>query len=380
MNHCEILVAHPSPDLYGSDLQMLVTVQALMQEGWGVTVVIPVDGPLSSRLRACGAQVLVSAMPVLRKSVLTPRGLVGFLAQSLSGTWRSVRMVRSRRPDVVLVNTVTIPTWLLGARLARTPVLSHVHEAEEEQGRVVRSLLAGQLLLADRIVVNSAAARRALVQVVPWLERRLRVVHNGVPGPPAPLSDLRQRTPDEPLRAVLVARLSPRKGVDVALEAVAQLRREGQDVSLDICGTVFDGYEWYEEELRRRAAMPDLAGAVTFHGYVSPTWPALERADVVLVPSRVEPFGNTAVEAMLAGRPLVASGVQGLLEVVTDLSTGLHVRPGDSQSLADALLRIAREPSMARGLARAAQGEARRRFSPETYSELMVGSVRQLMA
>ncbi|WP_298749751.1 glycosyltransferase family 4 protein [uncultured Serinicoccus sp.] len=375
-----ILVAHPSPDLYGSDLQMLVTVQALVQEGWGVTVVLPVDGPLSSRLRACGADVLVSTMPVLRKSVMTPRGLVQFVAQSVSGTWRAVRTIRGRRPDAVLVNTVTIPTWLLGARLARTPVLSHVHEAEEDQGRAIRTLLAGQLLLADRIVVNSAAARRALVEVVPWLEHRLRVVHNGVPGPPTPLSELRERTADEPLRAVLVARLSPRKGIDVALEAVAQLRREGQDVSLDICGTVFAGYEWYEEELRRRAAMPDLAGAVVFHGYVSPTWPALERADVVLVPSRVEPFGNTAVEAMLAGRPLVASGVQGLLEVVTDLSTGLHVRPGDPQSLAEALLRIAREPRMARSLANQAESEARRRFSPETYSELMAGAVRSLTA
>lgn len=379
MSTGRVLVAHPSPDLYGSDLQLVVTVDALVGAGHDVRVAIPSDGPLAGELRDVGAEVTIVPTPVLRKSVLTPVGLVSFLTSSVPATFRAVGMIRGWRASVVLVNTVTLPTWLLSARLARTPVLSHVHEAEEDQPRPVRMLLAGQLLLADRIVVNSEAARQALVSVLPRLGRRMSVVHNGVPGPPEPLSELRDRQPDDPLRAVLVARLSPRKGIDVALDAVAQLRRQGHEVSLDICGTVFAGYEWYEEQLRRRAAEADLSGAVTFHGYVSPTWPALEHADVVLVPSRVEPFGNTAVEAMHAGRPLVASGVQGLLEVVTDRSTGLHVTPGDVDALADALLQIAQEPGMARGLAQTAESDAGNRFSPERYSELMTGAVRSLM-
>ena len=68
-------------------------------------------------------------------------------------------------------------------------------------------------------------------------------------------------------------------------------------------GTTFPGYEWFEQRLRERAARPDLAGHVRFAGYLHPTWPALADADVVLVPSRVEPFGNTAVEALHARRP-----------------------------------------------------------------------------
>ena len=64
----------------------------------------------------------------------------------------------------------------------------------------------------------------------------------------------------------MVGRLSPRKGVDVALDAVGLLRRSGVDASLSVCGSVFPGYEWYEGELRERAAQPDLATRLAEQG------------------------------------------------------------------------------------------------------------------
>lgn len=94
---------------------------------------------------------------------------------------------------------------------------------------------------------------------------------------------------------------------------------------MTVCGTVFEGYEWFEQDLHKRAQQSDVAGAISFAGYVSPTWPVLAASDVVIVPSRVEPFGNTAVEALLAQRPLVASDTQGLREIVTHEVTGLLV-------------------------------------------------------
>ena len=147
-----------------------------------------------------------------------------------------------------------------------------------------------------------------------------------------------------------------------------------------MCGSVFPGYEWYEEELRERAARPDLAGHVELLGYVHPTWPVLYGADAVVVPSRVEPFGNTAVEAMHAARPLVASRVQGLAEVVADGVTGLLVAPGSPRALADALLSLAADPERARVLARNARQEAAERFGVERYRATMARIVEDLLA
>jgi hypothetical protein len=138
---------------------------------------------------------------------------------------------------------------------------------------------------------------------------------------------------------------------------------------------VFDGYEWFEDELKSRAARPDLEGRVEFLGYVSPTWPELAAADVVLVPSRTEPFGNTAVEGMLARRPVVASGVQGLSEVVTDGRTGLLVPPDDPARLAAAVDGLLRDGELRARLADAGRREALDRFSTQRYGAAMVAEL-----
>lgn len=374
MSRPKIVVAHPSPDLYGSDRQLLVTVSALIEHGWEVVVALPVDGPLTALMQARGARVVVESFPVLRKALMTPRGLLGL------GLWLSRDAVRLRGAlrrtgaDAVFVNTLTIPVWLAAARLAKLPTVCHVHEAEEDQPRLVRRALATQALLTGTVIANSGAARRALVDVLPRLAQRITVVHNGVAGPPQLAEPPRERPAGTQAHVSLVARLSPRKGIDVALEAVAQLREQGRDVTLTVCGTAYQGYEWYEHELRDRADRPDLAGAVTFAGYVDPIWPVLSAADVVVVPSRVEPFGNTAVEALLAQRPVVASGVQGLTEVIRDDDTGLLVPPGDTIALTVAIASLLDDPQRARTLARDGLRDAHERFSEERY-QAQVGAL-----
>ncbi|GGU06915.1 glycosyltransferase family 4 protein [Nocardioides albus] len=369
-----LLVAHPSPDVYGSDLQLVETVCGLRQAGQQVMVVVPEHGPLIPLLEAAGASVEVMAFPVLRKAYLSPAGLVR-LAAALMVFWvRAARLWRRVRPGRMLVNTVTIPWWILVARAARVPVVCHVHEAEDDQPKPVRLALAAPLLLANRVVANSRASRDVLVRTLPVLGRRTNVVYNGVPGPES-VTAARTRIPNAPLRLVLVGRLSPRKGTDVALEALAEVRRGGIDARLRVCGSVFAGYEWFEQELRDRADSADLAGSVDFLGYVEEPESELEQADVVLVPSRVEPFGNVAVEALLAERPLVASRVQGLAEIVRDGETGLLVTPGDAGDLAAAIRRLAADPTLAAELAAAGRKDAEERFGAQRYRDEIAAEV-----
>ena len=190
---------------------------------------------------------------------------------------------------------------------------------------------------------------------------------------------MRDRAAGDPFRVALIARLSPRKGIDVALEAIGLLRSMGVNASLSVAGSIFPGYEWYEEQLRERISQPDLSGAVELLGYVNPTWPILADADAVIVPSRAEPFGNTAVEALHAGRPLVASRVQGLIEVVRDGRTGLLVEPESPEALAAALAEIERDPARARELAAAGREDAAERFSVERYRDQIADAVESLL-
>ncbi len=365
-----VVVAHPSPDLYGSDRQLLESISAIVGRGGTVDLVLPSDGPLIPLARERGATVRVASFPVLRKALLHPLRLPGLLWRSLTATVRATRWLRRERPDVLYVNTVTIPVWALAGRLAGVPVLAHVHEAEDG-GRLVAAGLAAPLLLARRVVANSAAAAAVLVGALPRLTARVEVVHNGVPAPPSAPVDA-SHVEGDPWRLAVVGRLSPRKGTDVAVEAVALLAAEGHDVRLSVAGTPFEGYEWFVEQVRERAGRADLAGRVDLLGYVHPTWDLLAASDVVLVPSRVEPFGNVAVEAMLARRPVVASRTQGLAEVVRDGETGLLVPPDDAPALAAAVATLLRDDALRARLARAGEDDAHDRFSTARYAQRLL--------
>ena len=109
MSRRTVLVAHPSADLYGSDLQLVESVGGLTAARWDVVVTLPQDGPLSDRLRAAGAAVEVLPVPVLRKSLLSPAGLARLTRDTSVALPAMVRRLRALRPDVVYVNTVTVP-------------------------------------------------------------------------------------------------------------------------------------------------------------------------------------------------------------------------------------------------------------------------------
>jgi glycosyltransferase involved in cell wall biosynthesis len=357
-----VLLAHPSPDRYGSDLQMVRAVRGLVDAGWRAEVFLPADGALVSTLEDIpSVKVRVARFTVLRKALAKPTGLLSLLLSVPFDLVRTIRRIRRSGADVVYVNTVTIPIWIIAARLCRRPVLVHVREAEADRPRLLQLALNAPMLWATRVVTNSKASRQVLTTSVPPLAARTSVLYNGIPDPgPAPAV-----TPSG--RVALVGRLSPRKGIDVALEAIAILRRGGQEVHLDICGTPYAGYEWYEEQLRTRADQPDLRGAVHFHGYVHPTWPVLSSAQIVVVPSRTEPFGNVAVEGMLAQRPVIASDVQGLAEIISSGETGWLVPADDEHALASAISKVLDNPELASGVARAARTSALERFSMERY-------------
>ena len=365
------LVAHPFADRYGSDRMVLESIRALVDAGWRVAVTLPEGGPLVAMVEEIGARVVLCPTPRLSKALLTPRGLVELAGQTLRGTRDGWALLRSLHPDVVYVNTLTIPWWIVLARLRRVPVLCHVHEAERSAPWLVRTALTLPLLLATVAVANSRFTVEVVADSFPRVARRTRIVDNGVVGPPGRTQARPALTP--PVKLLYVGRLSARKGVDVAVVAVGVLRDRGMDVELDVVGAVFPGYEWYQDELERLVARLELTERVRLHGFQDPAWPFYAAADVVLVPTRTdESFGNTAVEAVLSARPVVISGSGGFVEAAVGYRSARTVLAGDPAALADAVEEVVASWSAVR---REAWDDARRaeaRHAPELYRRRIV--------
>ena len=371
-----VLVVHPGAELYGADRVLLGSVAALVAD-FDVTVALPGSGPLTAELEALGARVVRCRMPVLRNDALRPAGLARLVADALRGLVPALRLIRGRGTAGVYVNTLTLPSWPLLARVAGRRSLCHVHEAEQSLPRLLRRGLALGPVLAHRVVANSGFTRDVLAEVAPRTARRSTVVHNVVPGRPV-VQPVRE-TLTGPLRLLYVGRLSPRKGPQVAVAALGELVRRGVDARLVLLGSVFTGYEWFEAELRSSIAAAGLDERVDFVGFADDVWPHLADADVVLVPSvGDESFGNTAVEAVLAARPLVVSDHSGLREATAGYAAMRAVDPARPEGWADAIQAVTGDWAATRAAALEDAAEAQRRHTSSRYRTELVAQVRAL--
>ncbi|MHA7264690.1 glycosyltransferase family 4 protein [Arthrobacter sp. TMN-37] len=370
----KIAIAHPSADLYGSDRMMLETVEGLVSAGAEVSVVVPADGPLLPHIRARGAHAVVVPTLVLRSSLLTVRGVFSVVVQSLRSVGAIAGFLARNRPDVVYVSTVSIPWWPIIARLTGRRVLVHVHEAEGHVRLIVRHLLALPLLFSPEVVANSRYTLKVLGQSLPKKAARARLVYNGVAGPPS-VTPPREELAD-PVRLVYFGRISHRKGVDVAIDAVAELGRRGRKVSLDIVGAVFGSNEDYAQGVLERIRREGLEESVRMQGFKESVWESVDSADIVLVPARLdESFGNTVIEAMLAARPAVVSAMPGLLEAGTGYRSVRFVPPDDPGGLASAVEEIADNWSYWSTLAVEDRARAQEHHAPGRYRDEVVAAI-----
>jgi glycosyltransferase involved in cell wall biosynthesis len=206
--------------------------------------------------------------------------------------------------------------------------------------------------VVDVVIAISDGVRTALVGAGVRPER-IRVVPSGIDpsrievpaGAGAALRTGWGAAPDDVV-VLLLGALERRKGHAVLLAAGERLAAENVSLRYVFCG---DG----SEGTALRAAAVALGDRVVFAGFQREVAAALEAADVVALPSLHEGLGVAALEAMAAGRPVVASRVGGLGEVVVDGVTGVLVPPGDPAALAQALNRLARDVALRRRLGQA---------------------------
>jgi glycosyltransferase involved in cell wall biosynthesis len=210
--------------------------------------------------------------------------------------------------------------------------------------------------LADRLLAPSAVTAGEIER--DYGVRGVEVLPNVTGGVPAPTEPFPLEGREAP-PFLFVGRLRIRKGVEVLLEAMARL---GESPPLWIAG---DGE--HAPALRRKAEALQLGERVRFLGRVSAgqVRTLLRRARCLVVPSTYEGMPLVILEAMEAGRPIVASAVSGIPEVVLDGETGWLVPPEDPDALAAALEAVTVDPEGARLRGEAGRHRLEAHFRPE---------------
>jgi glycosyltransferase involved in cell wall biosynthesis len=269
--------------------------------------------------------------------VLLPAMLISF-----------ARAARGAARDADLVHAHWLPSGAVAA-VTGAPFVVQLWGTDVELARRVPRLTRMILRRARLTVCASQELARAAGELG---ARVVLVIPNGVDVP----ADVRE--PDEPPHVLYAGRLSEEKGV-------LELLRAARGLPLVVAG---DG------PLRKQ--VPDALGFVPHDELLG----LYGRAAIVVCPSRREGFGVACVEAMAYGRPVVASAVGGLRDLVVDGRTGLLVPPGDVVALRRALERLLEDADLRRRLGEAGRLRARDAFSWERWIASMISAYEQAMA
>ena len=244
-------------------------------------------------------------------------------------------VVHSHTPYPLAI--VTIARCFLGARFR------HVHHqhglATDEQKWLWRVL--GKVGAPDRVIAVSGWVRDRLIDDFPFLRDRIVVVHNGVEPPDREL--VRPITRTRELFAA--SRLVPFKNMGLLLDAFAIARADCSDIRLTVLG---DGIQ--RDDLERKAKALGMDCCVSFRGYVLEPEQYFRDLDIFVLPSLYEPFGLSLLEAMSWGRACIATSVGGTAEFMDDNQNGLLVSAVDPKEMAQAILKLANDLSLAQRL------------------------------
>jgi len=235
---------------------------------------------------------------------------------------------------------------------------------------------------ADLVLVNYASVER-LVRAAYGASIRIRRIPYGAEssfrpaGPGAEIEALlRDLAPADAPLLVTVARHDPRKGGPVLLEALALLKRRG--VAFRAC---LAGPGPLLEAHRRLADRLGLGASTRVAGFVDDAFALVRAADVFVLASLREQSGSLAMlEALQAGKAIVASACDGIPEDVTDGANGVLVPPGDAEALADAVAALLADPGRRRRLAAGARATFEARFSPAVFSGALAAVYREFGA
>jgi glycosyltransferase involved in cell wall biosynthesis len=309
--------------------------------------------------------VLVRPLAVLRRSVMSPRGIRRVAAAWAADAGGLGRLARKRGVALVHTNTSTTLGGAAAARLAGVPHIWHVREIyagfERWWPAYRRLLLTAQALPC----VSEATCRQFEGAPAAF------VLGDGLAAAPRPGDPRRARAalglPGDATVVAVLGRVSGWKGQDLLVRALAAPPlRERPDVVALLAGAPGRGEERHRRAVHELARVLGVARRVRDVGFRDDLDELYAAADVVAVPSlHPDPLPSAALEAAAARRCVVAAAHGGLPEIVRDGETGRLVAPRDPRALAAVLAELAGDRPQRERLAAAAAAEIPRRFARE---------------
>jgi glycosyltransferase involved in cell wall biosynthesis len=385
-----VVYLNPSGQLGGAErslLDMLASVRAA-EPDWPLRLVVSEDGPLVSQSVDLGVPTTVVPFPsglarigdagaggpagnqrsrwsLLREMFLTGPAVFAYVRKLR-------RTLRELRPDVIHSNGFKMHVLAVWARPHGVPIIWHIHDYVSARPMMARLLRRYSKRCAAAVANSESVA--ADVKAVCGTRLTVKTIYNGIDlesfSPTGPTLDLDKLSglaaaAPETIKVGMLATLARWKGHETFLRAIALIPPDLPVRGYISGGALYqtNGSQHSLAELKQLADTLGVSDRIGFTGFVGQPAAAMRALDIIVHASaKPEPFGLVIVEGMACGRAVIASGGGGVTELITAGSDALSHPPGDADSLAGCITRLATDSDLRRKLGKAGRTTAEHRF------------------
>ena len=373
-----ILIVQYSANLDGSSYSALILADGLRAAGWTTNILFGFEGAIVPKFIQHGHNVLV--LP--HKNWLRNRSTFRFLKDiSFEGLKvpNFIHLFRRLKPDIIYVNTLVSLSAVLAASYIRIPIIWHIRELFSDVGgemqvnyasRNVARLIVNRL--SKEIIVNSSAVKD---NILGQTKRNIHIIPNAIQDSffSNDLDRINSRhilqLPVSPRIIGVPGTLRPMKGHPFFIESIAPILKYQEDIIVAITG---DGDKSYVELLKSLVDQLGIEDKVRFLGRVNDMKPFYTACNIVVIPSRAEPFGRVIIEAFAARTPVIATKVGGIPEIIDDNRNGKLVEYGNTIQLREAVNSLLQNAEIAESFINQGLSDAQSLYTERIYKNRII--------
>lgn len=373
-----ILALHSSSGLYGSSKVFLESIKTFVQEGYTVTAVLSEEGPLCNEIRKANAEVVIIRLGVIRKKYFTLIGVINRIYYSFKAFLSLKKIIREKNIDLVYSNTTAVLTGAFAAKAMNKKHIWHVHEIIEQPILLYRFIA----WMLSNYCHKAIAVSQALLNH--WQKKiqdnKFILVHNGF--------DYTEFTKQKPsLKEELniagdtviigtIGRIAERKGQDYFLEIAGKLNAKKNNLRFVIVGDPLPGSEQLYDSLKAIAEKENIIDYVYFTGFREDIGNLLNTFDIFILPSVLpDSLPTVILEAMAAGRPVVATRQGGAPEMIKENETGLLIPLNEATKAADMIETLINNKELMMQMGEAGHKRVRQYFSLASFREQIIKAI-----
>jgi len=382
-----ILVLHVVSDMYGSSKVLLQAVTALKARGHKVCVVVSEKGPLTEALELEGIETKIIRLGILRRRYFNALGLVNRAGVLTRAFFALKKLCKQNQIDIIYTNTAPVIIGGILSKLTGIKNVWHLHEILEPSSFMHRffgwmiNATAQKVIVVSDAVYNNWAGRIAvskMVKVYNGFEASDVNVGVNVGANDNASAPLREQLNlnNNTVLVGMVGRVNLIKGQFYFIQIAAAAKAAGLNCHFVMIGDAYKGYEYLYPQLDSQIAALGLQNTITNLYYQPNAVSLIQQLDIFILPSiKPDSFPVVILEAMAAGKPIIATKQGGAQEQIDDCVTGFLVPINDATIAAQKLGVLVNNPDMRTRMGQVGAKKLQEQFSLATFNKNIVDQI-----